>query len=91
MTMPILYGAVAYREDLLGKCASEVASWDLTKRYLHPITCSKGGSCGSTYLLLSEINAADETVAAEVDMVLETMRHEDCSAHSARIRINAPQ
>jgi hypothetical protein len=88
--MPILYGAVAYREDLVPQREGEIASWELQKSYPHPIACPKGGACDKTYLLSSEINAADSTVAEQIDMVLQAMEHEDCSAHSARIRINAP-
>jgi hypothetical protein len=88
--MPILYGAVAYREDLIPQFEGEINSWDLEKRYPHPVACPKGGACDKTYLLISEINAADGTVAEQIDIVLKAMEHEDCSAHSPRIRINAP-
>jgi len=88
--MPILYGAVAYREDCIADYEAEIASWDLEKTYAHPIACPKGGTCDKTYRLISEINAADETVHEQIGMVLQAMEHEDCAAHSPRIRINPP-
>lgn len=88
--MPILYGAVAYREDRIPDYETEIASWDLAKTYLYPIACPKGGDCHKTYTLLSEINAADNTVHEQIDIVLGTMEREDCAAHSPRIRINPP-
>src|SRR5882724_3946301 len=40
--MPILYGAVAYREHLIPQHEAKIASWDFQKRYPHPIACPKG-------------------------------------------------
>jgi hypothetical protein len=88
--MPILFGAVAYREDRIPEFEAEIAAWELTKAYAYPVACPKGGACDKTYRLISEINAADETVHEQIDMVLQTMEHEDCAAHSPRIRINPP-
>jgi hypothetical protein len=88
--MPILYGAVAYREDRIHNYEAEIASWDLTKTYAHPIACPKGGTCDKTYRLICEINAADETVHEQTDVVLRAMEYEDCAAHAPRIRINPP-
>ena len=89
--MPILYGAVAYREDLIHKFAAEINSWDLEKRYPYPIACPKGGVCDKTYLLISEINAAEGTVAEQIDRVLKAMEREGCAAHSPVIRMDPPR
>ena len=88
--MPILYGAVAYREDRLRDYEAEIASWDLSKTYDHPIACPKGGDCDKTYRLLSAINTGTETVHEQIGMVLDAMEREDCAVHSPRIRINPP-
>jgi hypothetical protein len=89
-TMPILYGAVAYRDDRLQDHEAEIASWELAKTYAHPIACPKGGACDKTYRLISEINAGEETVHEQIGMVLSVMEREDCDGHAPRIRINPP-
>jgi hypothetical protein len=88
--MPILYGAVAYREDRLQDYAAELASWELAKAYDHPIACPKGGACQKTYRLFSEISVGEETVHEQIGMVLDAMEREDCGGHAPRIRINRP-
>jgi hypothetical protein len=88
--MPILYGAVAYREDRLQDYEAEVASWELAKVYDFPIACPKGGACDKTYRLLSEINTGKETVHEQIGMILDAMERDGCAAHSPRIRINPP-
>jgi hypothetical protein len=88
--MPILYGAVAYREDCIQDHEAESASWELVKTNSHPIACPKGGDCDKTYMLISEINAADQTIHEQIDIVLQAMEREDCASHSPRIRINPP-
>jgi hypothetical protein len=65
--MPILCGAVAYLEEALKEFEAEIASWDLEKPYPHPISCPTGGVCDKSYLLFSEINAANDTVVDQVD------------------------
>jgi hypothetical protein len=89
--MPILYGAVAYQEDRIPDYEAEIASWDLVKTYIHPIACPKGGACSATYRLISEINASEETVHEQIDIVLKAMEREDCLAHTPRIRIDPPR
>lgn len=89
--MPILYGAVAYREDRLQDYSPEIAGWEFTKTHPYPIACPKGGSCASTYRLISEINAAEATVHEQIEVVLNQMEREVCDAHPARIRINPPR
>ena len=69
----------------------EIASWDLSRVYLHPIGCPSGGNCDKTYRLILEINASDETAAELVQMVLDAMEHGPCNEHPARIRLNPPQ
>jgi hypothetical protein len=88
--MPILYGAVAYREDLISQFENEIASWDLERVYEHPIACPKGGGCDKTYRLILEVNASDETAKEYVGMVLRQMEQE-CGRHIPRIRINPPR
>ena len=88
--MPILYGGVAYREDLLPQFEAEVAAWDLERVYEHPIACPKGGVCDKIYRLVLEINASEETAQEYVDMVLQAMEREPCENHSPRIRIKPP-
>lgn len=88
--MPILYGAVAYREDRIHDYDPEIASWDLAKTYDHPIACPKGAACDKTYALISEVNASENTVHEQIDMVLNAMEHEDCAVHAPRIRIDPP-
>jgi len=88
--MPILYGAVAYREDRLRDYDAEIASWDLARTYIYPIACPKGAVCDKTYRLISEINAAENTMHEQIDIVLKKMEQEDCAAHSPRIRIDPP-
>jgi hypothetical protein len=88
--MPILYGAVAYREDLLAQFENESASWELVRLYEHPIVCPKGNACEATYRLLVEINASNETAAEFVNMVLDAMEQGECGSHPPRIRINPP-
>ena len=88
--MPILYGAVAYREDAINGHEAEINSWELSRTYEHPIACPKGAVCDKTYTLISEINASENTVLEQVDMVLNAMEREDCAAHPPRIRINPP-
>ena len=89
--MPILYGAVAYREDVANDYENEIASWELAKTYQRPIGCPHGGSCDKTYMLLSEINASDATVLEQIDMILNTLQHGACSNHPPIIRINPPR
>jgi hypothetical protein len=88
--MPVLIGAVAYREDLLNEFEDESTSWELARPYEHPIACPKGGACEAIYKLLVEINASDETADEFVSMVLDAMEQSDCGDHPPRIRINAP-
>lgn len=88
--MPILFGAVAYREDVMPEFEDEINSWELTRVYEHPIACPKGGACESTYRLVLEINASDETAKEFVNMVLDAMEQSDCGSHPARIRMNPP-
>jgi hypothetical protein len=87
--MPILYGAVAYREDQIPKFEQEIASWELQRVYEHPIACPKGGACDKTYRLILEVNTSDETTKEYVGMVLRAMER-GCDVHSPRIRINPP-
>jgi hypothetical protein len=86
--LPILYGAVAYREDLLPQFGDEIASWDLIRVYEHPIACPRGGACDKVYRLVLEVNASNETAQEYVGMVLQAMEHESCDGHSPRIRMN---
>jgi hypothetical protein len=86
--MPVMYGAVAYREDLLNEFENESTSWELARPYEHPIACPKGGACEATYRLLVEIDASDETAAEFVNMVLDAMEQSECGGHPPRIRIN---
>ena len=86
--MPILYGAVAYREDQLTIFESEIQSWDLTRTYEHPIACP-AGCVENIYRLILEINASDETAQEFVEMIHKAMQHE-CPQHSPRIRLNEP-
>jgi hypothetical protein len=86
--MPILYGAVAYREDEIAKYESEINGWDLERTYEHPIACPKG--CDKTYRLIVEINASDETAQEYVELVHRSMDHEGCEGHSTRIRSDPP-
>jgi hypothetical protein len=88
--MPILYGAVAYREDEIPRFDAEISSWELQSVYKHPIACPKADGCDKIYRLVLEVNASDETAREFVDIVLRTMEREPCVAHSPRIRINAP-
>jgi hypothetical protein len=89
--MPILWGAVAYLEEALKEFEAEIASWDLEKPFPNPISCPKGGVCDKTYLLFSEINAANDTVVNQVDRILKAIEHEHCAAHRRRIRIDPPR
>jgi|HubBroStandDraft_3_1064219.scaffolds.fasta_scaffold1309915_1 hypothetical protein len=89
--MPILYGAIAYREDLTPQFQAEIDSWDLAKTYPHPIACPKGAPCDKTYGLMLEVNASDETAKEYIDMVLANMEREECSKHADRIRMNPPR
>jgi hypothetical protein len=88
--LPILYGGVAYREDLLPQFEAEIAAWDLERVYEHPIACPKGGACDKIYRLLLEVNASEETAQELVDIVIQAMEHEPCEQHSPFIRINPP-
>jgi hypothetical protein len=88
--MPILFGAVAYREDELEQFETEIASWDLEREYEHPIVCPQGGTCDKTYKLFVEINASEEATKEYVDMVLQAMEHGTCDSHPPRIRMNPP-
>jgi hypothetical protein len=88
--MPILYGAVAYREDQLPNFDGEIAAWDLQRDYPYPIACPKGGACEVTYRLILEVNASDETSREFIGLVLRQMEQEQCDAHSPRIRMNPP-
>lgn len=88
--MPILYGAVAYREDLLPQFENQIASWDLVRTYEHPIACPQGGACDKIYRLILEVNASEESAQEYVGMVLEAVEHETCDNHPARIRMNPP-
>jgi hypothetical protein len=90
LVVPILYGAVAYREDLLEQFANEIASWDLERVYEHPIVCPKGNACDKVYRLILEVNASEETAKEYVDIVLHRMEQEPCESHVSRIRINPP-
>lgn len=87
LSMPILYGAVAYREDVATKYEAEMNSWELLRRYEHPIACPKG--CDKTYVLLLEINASDETAKEDVDLLHRAMERE-CPDHSEFIRFRQP-
>jgi len=89
-SLPILYGGVAYREDRLPQFDQEIASWDLSRVYPHPIACPSGGNCDKAYRLILEINTSDETAAELVQMVLDAMEHGPCNDHPARIRLNPP-
>jgi hypothetical protein len=89
--MPILYGAVAYREDLVPQFQPEIDTWDLVETYPHPIACSKNPPCDKTYALMLEVNSSEETAKEYVDMVLGNMEQENCSEHAPRIRLNPPR
>jgi hypothetical protein len=89
--MSILYGAIAYREDLAAQFQTEIHSWELAKSYPHPIACPKGAPCDKTYGLMLEVNASEGTAMEYVDMVLNNMEREDCSKHATHIRLNPPR
>jgi hypothetical protein len=86
--MPILYGAVAYREDQIGEFDREVHAWDLERTYEHPVACPKG--CDKTYRLVVEINASDETAKEYVELIHRTMSRDNCDAHVSRMRFDPP-
>jgi hypothetical protein len=86
--VPILYGGVAYREDQIDQFTVEIASWDLTRVYPHPIACPQGGVCDKTYTLFLEINASEQTANEYVGLVLQAMEHEGCENHPPFVRIN---
>ncbi|HEV2342192.1 MAG TPA: hypothetical protein VGS15_10385 [Candidatus Acidoferrales bacterium] len=89
--MPILYGAVAYRADVANDYENEIASWELTKTYERRIGCPNGGNCDKTYMLLSEINASEDTVREQIHMIIDSLEHGDCANHPPIIRINPPR
>jgi hypothetical protein len=88
--LPILYGAVAYREDVLREFEAEIAAWDFKRAYPHPIPCPKGGACYKTYRLLVPADVSEVIAEEYVDMVLQAMENEPCENHPPFIRINPP-
>jgi hypothetical protein len=87
--MPILYGAVAYREDQIPRFETEIGTWELSRVYEHPIACPYGGACDKIYRLHVEVNAADETAKEYVFLILDRMGKERCDRHPYFIRIGA--
>lgn len=88
--MPILYGAVAYREDLLRQFEGELASWDFARVNERPIACPRGGVCDKAYRLVLEADASDESAREYVGMVLKAMERQSCDRHPPFIRMNPP-
>jgi hypothetical protein len=81
--MPILYGAVAYKENAQG-VETEMQSWDLARR-ADVVGCPAG--CPVLYDLYTEINASEGQVHEYIELIHERLQRE-CPQHAERIRIN---
>jgi hypothetical protein len=81
--MPILYGAVAYKEDANG-VEGERQSWELA---IHADVVGCPGGCPVQYDLYTEINATQDQVHEYIELMHERLQRE-CPQHADRIRIN---
>jgi hypothetical protein len=86
--MPILYGAVAYRQDAVLQYEPEINRWELHRTCEHRIACPNG--CGTTYVLIVEVNASDQEAQEYVERIQKCMQAEQCPKHEPRIRIDDP-
>lgn len=83
--MPILYGAVAYRDDLGSKFEREKVSWELAK---HADVVGCPGGCPVQYDLYTEINASDEQVCWYIDEIHKRLEAEPKHDHAERIQFS---
>jgi hypothetical protein len=82
--MPILYGAVAYKDDARG-FEAEKQSWDFAT-HVDVVGCPAG--CPIQYDLYAEINATEDRIHEYIELIHEQLKRE-CPEHHERIRIKS--
>lgn len=87
--MPVLSGAVAYRQDRIASYWDDINSWTQKRRYQQLVGCPKG--CDIKYRLIVETDASDKQVAEYIASIHKQLQSTTCPNHPARIRVNRPQ